>query len=312
MLPGWRRPWLALLLAAAGYSYSARARAGESVPEVERDPKAALDPNTKRAAEDDRPPLGIFETSEDALIDPRMRRSWGVAPPRLFVATTVDVGYVYARPRVSLGYGRPFTSWFGLDVNPIAASAGLGAYGGLRLELPRLDVRLGSRYFWAFHHTYLPAEFAYTRLDLETSSGTRASTLTHELEIDSAIPLGPGALLLRGSGSYVTGVPEGEDVFEETLHVIVRPPLVWRLRAGYAFWLGGRSQHSLAFVVDVLDIPKRDDSVTVRAGPLLRMVLSRRVEVRGSFVVTLSSPDRLGLVGGDFTELGVRYRWATE
>ena len=44
----------------------------------------------------------------------------------------------------------------------------------------------------------------------------------------------------------------------------------------------------------------------------MRIVLSRRVEVRGSFVVSLISPDRFGLVGGDFTELGVRYRWATE
>jgi hypothetical protein len=76
--------------------------------------------------------------------------------------------------------------------------------------------------------------------------------------------------------------------------------------------LGRYSQHSIGFVVDVLDVPKRDDSVTVRAGPVLRMVLSRRVEVRGSFVVTVSSPDRIGLVGGDFTELGVRYRWASE
>jgi hypothetical protein len=42
------------------------------------------------------------------------------------------------------------------------------------------------------------------------------------------------------------------------------------------------------------------------------MALSRRVEVRGSFVFTVVSPDRIGLVGGDFTELGVRYRWASE
>jgi hypothetical protein len=53
-------------------------------------------------------------------------------------------------------------------------------------------------------------------------------------------------------------------------------------------------------------------SPSVRVGPVLRWVLSRRVEVRGSFVLTVYSPDRIGLVGSDFTELGVRYRWATE
>ena len=45
---------------------------------------------------------------------------------------------------------------------------------------------------------------------------------------------------------------------------------------------------------------------------MMRFVLWRRVELRGSFVVTVSSQDRIGLIVGDFTELGVRYRWASE
>jgi hypothetical protein len=263
-------------------------------------------------AEDERPPLGLFPTRQDDLIDPRLTRSWGELPPRSFVATTVDVGFVYARPRVSLGYGRPFTSWVGIDANPIASSAGLGMYGGLRFEIPHLDLRVGPRYFFAFQHTYLEPEQSYRRLDLETVGGQRATTLTYEAELDASLPLGPGDLLARGSISYVTGVPSNQEVFEETLHVIVKPPLVWRGRGGYAFRFGPSNQHSIGFVVDVLDVPKRDDSLTVRAGPVLRLVLSRRVEVRGSFVVTVSSPDSIGLVGGDFTELGVRYRWASE
>jgi hypothetical protein len=59
-------------------------------------------------------------------------------------------------------------------------------------------------------------------------------------------------------------------------------------------------------------VPKREGPATLRVGPIVRVGLSRRVEVRGSFVVTVMSPDAIGLVGGDFTELGVRYRWATE
>lgn len=261
---------------------------------------------------DAKPPLGIFPTGSDALIDPRVVRSWGVAPPRIFLATTFDVGFVYARPRLSVGYGRPFTSWVGVDANPIVTGAGLGAYGGLRFELPYVDLRLGPRYFSAFNHTYLNTKPSYSRLDLETSVGTKANTLTYEAELDAAVPLGPGTVLVRGSVSYVTGVPNDQSVFEETLHVIVEPPWVWRARAGYALRFGTYSQHSIGLVADVLDVPKRDDSTTVRVGPILRLVLSRRVEVRGSFVVTVLSPDRIGLVGGDFTELGVRYRWATE
>jgi hypothetical protein len=261
---------------------------------------------------DTAPPLSILPSSEDKWVDPRMARSWSALPPRLFAATTVDVGFVYARPRLSLGYGQPFTSWVGLDMNPVVSGTGFGVYGGLRLEVPFLDVRVGPRYFQAFSHTYLPLQSSYDRLALETDTGNPARVVTYEAEMDTSFPVGPGNVLARGSVSYVTGVPEGQAAFEETLRVIVRPPLVWRARGGYALRFGQYSQHSAGLVVDVLDVPLRDDSRTVRVGPVLRLVLSRRVEVRGSFVVTVSSPDRIGLPGGDFTELGVRYRWATE
>lgn len=307
-----------LAVAAAGLLVLAAAKTVRAEPaepdegEPTPAPRAPVHANVVRRADLERPPLALLPESEDALIDPRMARSWAAAPPRYFLATAVDIGFVYVRPRVSLGYGRPFTSWVGADANPIVSRAGLGAYGGLRLELPWFDLRVGARYFSAFEHTYLEARPSYERLDLETSAGDRAETLTWETEADGSIPLGAGAILLRASVSYVTGVPDGQSVFEETLRVIVEPPLVWRGRAGYVLGFGGHRQHAAGLVADVLHVPKRDDSETVRAGPIIRLALSRRVEVRGSFVVTLRSPDRIGLVGGDFTELGVRYRWATE
>lgn len=265
------------------------------------------------ASEDsERPPLGLFPTSHDALIDPTLARSWAAAPARTFVSTTIDIGYVYARPRVSVGYGKPFTRFAAVDANPLVTSSGLGLYGGVRGVLPHFDLRVGARQFWAFTHTYLPPKESYHRIDLETEGGPRARYLTYEAELDATLPLGPGAVLLRASASRITGVPEGQMVFEETLHVIVEPPFVWRARAGYALDFGPHDQLSVGLVADLLDVPKRDDSRTLRVGPVLRFVLSRRVEVRGSFVATVLSPDRLGLVGGDFTELGVRYRWATE
>jgi hypothetical protein len=261
---------------------------------------------------DAQPPLAILPTPPDALVDPSMARSWGTLPARQFWATTVDVGFVYLRPRLSFGYGRPFTEWFGLDANPIAVTNGLGVYGGFRIEVPHVDWRVGPRYFSSFSHTYLPEQPSYTRLDIEAKSGAKARLLTLETELDLSLRLGPGLVLLRGSASYFSGVPKGETVFEETLHVIVAPPFVWRTRLAYVFTFGSHDQHSIGPAIDVLDVPKRDDSTTVRVGPIVRMALSRRVEVRGSFIVTVLSPDKIGLVGGDFTELGVRYRWASE
>jgi hypothetical protein len=281
-------------------------------PRAAAEDQPAAKPEPAQPAVNSTPPLGIFPTREDALMDPRMARSWGELPARYFVSTTVDVGFVYLRPRVSLGFGRPFTQWIGIDANPLATSAGWGGYAGLRFALPFVDLRIGPRYFFSFNHTVLDIQDRYSRLALETSAGDKAITLTYEAELDFSIPLGPGRLLARGSVSYVTGVSDDHAVFEETLRVIVRPPLVWRVRGGYAFRFGAYNQHSLGIVADILDVPKRDDSITVRVGPIVRFVLSRRVELRGSFVVTVTSPDRIGLVGGDFTELGVRYIWASE
>jgi hypothetical protein len=274
-------------------------------------PASAAEPVGEKFPEAE-PPLGVLPTPEDALIDPKMARSWGVLPPRAFVATTVDFGFVYLRPRASFGYGRPFTSWIGVDANPILQTSGLGAYGGLRIEVPHLDWRIGPRYFFSFEHTYLPPQDSYERIDFERVVANRARTTTWETELDLSADLGPGRLLLRGSLSYVTGVPDGKNVFEETLHVIVAPPWVWRTRVAYGYVFGSHRQHSVGLAVDVLDVPKRDDSRTVRVGPLISMKLSRRVEVRGSFVFSVISPDRLGLKGGDSTELGLRYRWASE
>ena len=261
---------------------------------------------------DPTPPLSLFPTPDDALMDPRMARSWSGAPSRWFVATMVDVGFIYGRPRVSLGYGKPFTKSIGVDLNPVFNSGGVGVYGGGRLEIPYMDLRFGSRYWWLFGSWFLPEQDQYTRLDIAKQLGNKAKVLTHEAEVDFSIPAGPGNILARGSISYVADVPDGKAVFEPQLRVIVQKGLVWRARAGYAFRLGKYSQHSIGVVGDFLDVPTREDSKTVRVGPIIRFVLSRRVDIRGSFVTTVKSPDKIGLVGGDFTELGVRYRWASE
>jgi hypothetical protein len=297
------RSTVAAAVALAIGSIAAPARAQDPAPETA--------PVSAPETDDATPPLAVLP-APDRLMDPKMARSWDAAPARTFVATTVDAGYVYLRPRLSLGYGKPFTSWIGIDANPLAQGSGIGAYAGLRFALPFVDLRVGSRYFYSFHHSYLPPEESYSRLELDGGTGTPAKLVTHEAELTASIPVGPGEIPLVGSVSYVTGVPSGEYAFEETLHVIVNPPLVWRARTGYMLRFGSQRQHSAGLVGEALDVPKREDSLTVRAGPLLRIVLSRRVEVRGSFVMTIASPDRIGLTGGDFTELGVRYRWATE
>jgi hypothetical protein len=248
----------------------------------------------------------------DALVDPGLKRSWQEGQPRLFAATQIDAGFLYLRPRGQIGYGKPFNAWVGLEANPVVANQGWGAYGGVRLAWRFADLRVGVRHFRAWTRTFLEPKGSYDRLDLDTTGGPIASMTTLETELNLGFPVGPGDIIGTFSASDVEGIPEGYYVFEETLRVIVDPPFVWRARGGYVFRWGEHDQYSIGPVVDVLNVPAREDDTVVRAGPVMRITLSRHFDVRGSFVTTLISRDRLGLVGGDFTELGVRYRLATE
>ena len=306
-----RDPALALALGAAlaTAAWPCDARAQTSTPGTTFDAPLPPDPPPDSPSE---PPPEAYGMSADALIDLRMRRSWNEGKARTFLAGTLDVGWVYLRPRLSAGYGKPFKSWVGIDVNPIISGQGLGAYAGLRLSLPRFDLRVGPRYFAAFNRNYLNPQNSYNRVDLDSTLQDPARLVTLESELEFSLPAGPGDIVGLGSLSYVTNVPAGQRVFEEALRVVVAPPIVWRGRGGYVFRFGTSRQHSIGVVADVLDVPKRDDSLTIRIGPVVRVVLSRRIEVRGTFVPTVVSPDHLGLIGGDFTELGFRYRFATE
>lgn len=248
----------------------------------------------------------------DSLVDPGLKRSWQEGRPRWFAATQIDAGFLYLRPRGQVGYGLPFNAWAGVEGNPIVSNAGWGTYGGIRLAWRFVDLRVGVRHFRAWTRTYLKPRESFDRLDLDTTGEPKARMTTLETELNLGFPVGPGDIISTFSASAVEGVPEGYYVFEETLRVMVDPPFVWRARGGYVFRWGAHDQYSIGPVVDVLNVPNRQGDTTVRAGPVLRITLSRHFDVRGSFVTTIVSPDRLGLVGGDFTELGVRYRLSTE
>lgn len=237
---------LALALALALTLTWTRESRAQAVPS-DNPSETPLPPEDPKAADayEQRPPAEAYAMTPDPLIDVKRLRSWNEGPARPFLATTLDVGWTYLRPRVSLGYGRPFGTWIGIDVNPIIAGAGLGAYGGLRLALPRFDLRVGPRYFASFNRNYVNPQLSYNRLDLDSTVGNPSRVVTLEAEAEASLPAGPGDIVALGSLSYVTGVPSGQLVFEETLHVIVAPPLVWRARGGYVIRFGSSRQHSI-------------------------------------------------------------------
>lgn len=234
---------------------------------------------------------------------------WSQPPDRRFVAGMLDTGFLYVRPRFSLGYGRPYHAWVGIDANPLFNSEGFGTYVGVRGALPWIDLRIGARYFHAYFRSFLEPQAHYERDDIENSAGPSARYLSYEAELSTHAPLGPGEVLGEAAVSAVTGADAGLYVYEETMRAVVKPPWVWRTRLGYLWPLNWAGAFRVGAAAEVVGIPGRDLRIW-RAGGLARVRLYADLEARGTFISALSGPDHLGLVGGDSFLMSLRYRWA--
>ncbi|MCA9634250.1 MAG: hypothetical protein KC766_41680 [Myxococcales bacterium] len=231
--------------------------------------------------------------------------------PSAFVATAVDVGYQYLRPRGSVGYGNPWGTWVGVDANPLVSGTAAGGYAGIRLALPPVDFRAGSRYLYSFSKSFLPVQDGYDRRDIEYDDGDPARYLALESEITLTPIVGPGYILSESSVTYMTGVPDDQYVYTEQLRIVAKAPWIFRQRLGYVLPVAGDGALKLGIVGEYLRDPDRETD-TVRAGIILRMRLFQDLEARGNFVPVLFSPDDLGIKGGDFGQLGIRWTWAED
>ena len=276
-----------------------------------------LAPTLSRADEQPSPvgvaqaPIGVQASAEASPSPaPAHVSFWDKGEPRNFVATTVDVGYLYLRPRITLGYGKPFKTWIGFDANPIFTSSAIGAYAGIRGQIPWFDLRVGARAFRAFQHDFLLPMTEYKTEDLDSTVGPPSQYVTLETELSGAVPAGPGSVLLVLTGSAVEGVRQAYFVYEETLRAIIKPPYVYRARTGYALRLGDEGNARVGIVGEALHSPGRSNSL-FRGGVIASFGISDHFEAVGLLVVPIKSPDSIGIAGGDYGELGLRYRWAS-
>jgi hypothetical protein len=103
-------------------------------------------------------------------------------------------------------------------------------------------------------------------------------------------------------------------LFEEAFKVIIEPPFLWRARVGYVGVLafGGEEEHALRLGVAVEGIhnPARGLFVA-RVGPIASLPLTCHLEMVAAAMLVVGSPDRLGLLGAEFGEFALRYRWAS-
>jgi hypothetical protein len=237
-------------------------------------------------------------------------RYWSDDPARLFVSLRLDAGYLYLKPRFAFGYGKPFSLWGGIDAVPLVTPDSAGGYGGLRLQIEWFELRAGARYVHAFLHQFLTPKDQYTLVDLAEDTGHPSNYLALEAEVAAAIPVGPGAVLVTGTASSIQLVPAEYYVYDETLRVVVSPPPVYRARLGYALPFMAENNARLGLVGEVLDIPDRHGRV-YRAGVVATFDIDDHLQAIATVVVPVWSLDSLGFLGADYTELGIRYRWAS-
>jgi hypothetical protein len=206
----------------------------------------------------------------------------------------------------AVGLGFPLLHHYKRSVLGEPASAGVD----VRFVIPWFDVRAGARGFLAFTHTFLTPAAHYSTEDLDTATGPTAKCVTLEAELSGGIPAGPGSILSVVTASSVQGVPSGRFVHEETLRVITDPPAIYRARLGYALRLGSEGAARVGAVGEVLDLPGRRELVH-RAGIVASFAIDDHLEAMGLLIIPVGGPDSIGIAGGDFGELGLRYRWAT-
>lgn len=236
---------------------------------------------------------------------------WARGAARPFVSAMIDVGLLYFRPRLAAGVGRPHHSWIGLEANPLISGEAVGGWAGLRGALPFADLRLGARYQYAFRRSFLLPQPTYSRDEILNREGPHSSYVSLEAELSGYLPAGPGLVLFELAGTAVQGVEEGHYVYEETIRVVLNPPFVWRVRAGYALRLPPLQRLSVGAVLEVVGVPGRDQMAILRGGLVVRLRLFDQLEARGTFVPVLYSKDALGADGADTFLVGIRYRWAT-
>ncbi len=251
------------------------------------------------------------EPDEEHALHGRDIVGWRDGRARGFVAGSLDLGFLFVRPRLQVGWGKPNHAWVGIEINPTIWFDSLGGYSGIRLRIPNADLRFGGRFTRPNNRSHLPLRDHYTRTDLNSEiEGADVHYFSVEAELTLTLPLGRGTLYSDTTVTHVSLVPQDSVTYEDFLRVVVRPPWIWRQRVGYEYRFGRTRALRLGVVAELLGVPRRD-MLVFRAGLRMRLHATPQLEVRASWIPALFARDQLGIRGGDFGLLGLRYRWAT-
>jgi hypothetical protein len=235
---------------------------------------------------------------------------WAQGRIRPFFAAVFDVGGIFARTEMNVGYGRPHYAWGGLEVAAKLALGGVTIYAGPRLTLANLDLRAGVRAFSATGQNLVVPEESVDRNDLERESPPRSHYQAVDAELNLNVPAPGGAVGFLFGISGIVGVPEGFFVFDDILRVVVDPPIVWHSRLAYVANVGRDHMLAVGGTLEIIGNPERD-LVVLRTGPIVTLSLTDHLQATGAAAFVVASRDDLGIAGDDIGQIALRYRWAS-
>jgi hypothetical protein len=226
-----------------------------------------------------------------------------------FVASASDVGFIYARPHLTLGWGAPFWQFVGLDAYALSTNSFASAYLGWRASLPFLDVQWGWRGVVPYNRRYLPPSDRHSAGDLARNDDAERSVYqVVELEITPLAPLLHGVAFAELHPLWIDA-PRDQHLYEEMLCAVVKPPFAMRTRLGYLYAFDDAGNVKLGMMTEYIVTPGRPKNVT-RLGPLFLLGLSQHAELLATVTLPVASPDDLGLYEGSYGFVGARLRWA--
>jgi len=226
-----------------------------------------------------------------------------------FVQGLTDLGVIYTRPRVMLGYGAPHWQYVALDAFWVVTNSFTAPYVGWRASLPFLDAMLGVRTVYPYNRELLAPRRSHTGPELGLDPGGERSTYSAiDFELAAYAPLLHGVLFLDVHPVCVDA-PREQHLYEEMLRAVMRPPFAVGLRGGYMYGIGPAENPKVGVVAEYVLLPGRPGNVT-RAGPIGLLRLSRSLELMAAFSAVADSPDSLGIWHGPYAFIGFTHRWA--
>lgn len=240
---------------------------------------------------------------------PKKYSYWQSERHTYFVSSASDVGVIYVRPHVTLGWGAPFWNFFGIDAYSVVTNSFVAGAVAFRANLPFLDVQMGVRHSYPYNRRLLPKQERFEASDLSLGEADERSTYNViELEITPLAPLFGGAVFAE---LHPMWFDTSTDVllYEEIMRAVIEPPFAMRTRLGYVRGLDAAGKWKFGGMAEYMVTPGRPRNVT-RLGPIFIGGLTDTLEVLATATVPVDSPDNLGFYEGSYGFLGLRGRFA--